>query len=169
MGISFSKFTSKRKSSATTAEKMAPLAFQYFAKVKSDFKPPLIANENAFLGDVVSNDKIDPEKPMSCGIYRLEKGTPLVYTYTYHEMKIILEGEFDIKDETGQSVHVSRRFSPDSLATDMAISRLLLVTSSTSPRAASSPLRPTALGWLSSPDSALGMAHRWRGKVKAVL
>ena len=47
----------------------------------------------------------DSEKPVSCGFYRLEKGTPLVYTYTYHEMKIILEGEFDISDETGQKVH----------------------------------------------------------------
>ncbi|EXJ80217.1 hypothetical protein A1O1_08359 [Capronia coronata CBS 617.96] len=80
-------------------------ALEYFPRVQKEFKPPLIANENAFLGDVVSSDKIDPEKPISCGIYRLEKGTPLVYPYTYHEMKIILEGEFDISDETGQSVH----------------------------------------------------------------
>lgn len=41
---------------------------------------------------------------MSAGFYRLEKGTPLVYTYTYDEMKIILEGEFEISDETGQKV-----------------------------------------------------------------
>lgn len=38
------------------------------------------------------------------GFYRLEKGTPLVYTYTYDEMKIIVEGSFNITDETGQSV-----------------------------------------------------------------
>jgi ethanolamine utilization protein EutQ (cupin superfamily) len=42
---------------------------------------------------------------MSAGFYRLEAGTPLVYNYTYHEMKIIVDGEFDISDETGQSVH----------------------------------------------------------------
>jgi ethanolamine utilization protein EutQ (cupin superfamily) len=41
---------------------------------------------------------------MSAGFYRLEKGTPLVYTYTYDEMKIILEGSFDITDETGSKV-----------------------------------------------------------------
>lgn len=41
---------------------------------------------------------------MSCGFYRLEKGTPLVYTYTYDEMKIILEGQFEISDEVGQKV-----------------------------------------------------------------
>lgn len=39
------------------------------------------------------------------GFYRLEKGTPLVYTYTYDEMKIIVEGSFDISDETGSKVH----------------------------------------------------------------
>ncbi len=44
-------------------------------------------------------------KPISAGFYRLEKGTPLVYEYTYHEMKIIVEGSFDITDETGNTVH----------------------------------------------------------------
>lgn len=83
------------------------LQFKHFSKVQSEFKPPLIANENAYLGDVVSST--DTEKPISCGIYRLEKGTPLVYTYTYHETKIILEGEFDISDGSGQSVHVSQK------------------------------------------------------------
>jgi hypothetical protein len=27
-------------------------AFKYYAKAQSTFKPPLIANENAFLGDI---------------------------------------------------------------------------------------------------------------------
>lgn len=31
-------------------------------------------------------------------------GTPLVYKYHYHEMKIIVEGSFDITDETGKTV-----------------------------------------------------------------
>lgn len=35
-------------------------------------------------------------------------GTPLVYDYTYHEMKIILEGSFDISDETGKKVHATK-------------------------------------------------------------
>lgn len=53
------------------------------------------------------SDKDNAEKPMSAGFYRLEKGTPLVYTYTYDEMKIILEGQFEISDETGQTVTAS--------------------------------------------------------------
>lgn len=89
---------------------MSSPAFKYFPKTQSEFKPPLIANENAFLGDVFTTN--DSDKPMSAGLYRLEKGTPLVYTYTYHETKIILEGEYDITDETGQTVHVSRNNCP---------------------------------------------------------
>jgi hypothetical protein len=30
-------------------------AMQYFEKAQTTFKPPLIANENAYLGDVVSS------------------------------------------------------------------------------------------------------------------
>jgi hypothetical protein len=82
-------FLSKAKapiSSTQQPEKMSttatPLKFSHYAHAQSDFKPPLIANENAFLGDVF--DSTDASKPVSCGFYRLEKGTPLVYTYTYH-------------------------------------------------------------------------------------
>ncbi|KAJ9191256.1 hypothetical protein DTO166G4_5754 [Paecilomyces variotii] len=83
---------------------MAPVAFSYYAQAQSNFKPPLIANNNAFLGDVFSSEKENPDKPMSAGLYRLEKGEPLVYEYTYDELKIILEGEYNISDETGQTV-----------------------------------------------------------------
>ncbi|KAI1806426.1 putative ethanolamine utilization protein [Daldinia bambusicola] len=79
-----------------------PAPLSYFPKAQSN-KPPLIANENAFLGDVATS--LDAEKPISAGFYRLEKGTPLVYDYTYHEMKIIVEGSFDISDEAGNKVH----------------------------------------------------------------
>lgn len=35
------------------------------------------------------SDKGTPKSPsISCGFYRLEKGTPLEYEYTYDEMKI---------------------------------------------------------------------------------
>lgn len=135
MGSVLSRVSSK--SSSKTTEKMASPAFSYHAKAQSSFKPPLIANDNAFLGDVFSryayidqsislflhdeffdkyikhirmlkidcfSTKNDPDKPVSAGFFRLEKGTPLEYEYTYHEMKIILEGEFIISDETGQKV-----------------------------------------------------------------
>ncbi|ORY59700.1 RmlC-like cupin domain-containing protein [Pseudomassariella vexata] len=85
--------------------KMAsPVAFNYHAKAQSTFKIPLLAGDNAYLGDLFSSDKVNPDKPMSAGLYRLEKGEPLKYTYTYDEMKIILEGDYTISDETGQEV-----------------------------------------------------------------
>jgi uncharacterized cupin superfamily protein len=101
-------FLSKTKSlKSPTPEKasMSPAAFSHFAGAQTEFKPPLIANENAFLGDIATSESNDPTSPISAGFYRLEKGTPLVYEYTYHEMKIIVDGEFDISDETGQTVH----------------------------------------------------------------
>ncbi|KAK3074466.1 hypothetical protein LTR53_003074 [Teratosphaeriaceae sp. CCFEE 6253] len=79
------------------------VAFKYFKQQQQTFKPPLIANENAYLGDVATSEKEDSDKPISCGLYRLEK----VYEYTYHEMKIILEGHFDISDEAGNKVHAT--------------------------------------------------------------
>lgn len=44
------------KSTTTTAKeaKMAPVGMTYYEKAQSTFKPPLIANENAFLGDISS-------------------------------------------------------------------------------------------------------------------
>ncbi|KAI8964833.1 hypothetical protein F5Y11DRAFT_345031 [Daldinia sp. FL1419] len=88
-------FISKTKSKTGLASK-GPVAMYHYPKAQ-DTKPPLIANENA--------ESLDPAKPISAGFYRLEKGTPLVYEYTYHEMKIIVEGSFDISDETGNKVH----------------------------------------------------------------
>ncbi|TKA22847.1 hypothetical protein B0A50_07747 [Salinomyces thailandicus] len=86
----------------------APTPFTHLPQQQQTFQPPLIANDNAFLGDVASSEKVNPASPVSCGFYRLEKGTPLVYTYTYDEMKIILEGEFEISDETGQKVRATK-------------------------------------------------------------
>ena len=82
-------------------------AFSIFPKAQSEYKIPLLAGDNAYLGDLFSSDKTGAESPISAGLYRLEKGEPLKYTYTYDEMKIILEGDFTISDETGQEVTAS--------------------------------------------------------------
>ncbi|KAI0177548.1 putative ethanolamine utilization protein [Pestalotiopsis sp. NC0098] len=84
------------------------IPFSYHAKAQTDFKIPLLAGDNAYLGDVFSSDKTNPEKPISAGLYRLEKGEPLVYTYKYDEMKIFLEGDMTITDATGQSVKATK-------------------------------------------------------------
>lgn len=51
-----------------------PLSFEYHQNAQTTFKPPLIANENAYLGDVATSEPNDPQAPISSGFYRLEKG-----------------------------------------------------------------------------------------------
>jgi ethanolamine utilization protein EutQ (cupin superfamily) len=54
------------------------------------------------------NGPSNPTAPISAGFYRLDPGTPLVYTYTYDEMKIIVDGDFEISDESGQTVKAAK-------------------------------------------------------------
>lgn len=89
------------------ADTTKPIAFKHLAGLPASFSPSLLANENAYLEDIFSSsdDGVNPTAPMSSGLFRLEPGTPLKYTYTYDEMKIILEGDFTIvNDATGQKV-----------------------------------------------------------------
>ncbi|KFA46043.1 hypothetical protein S40293_07470 [Stachybotrys chartarum IBT 40293] len=83
-------------------------AFSHYPKAQTEFKIPLLAGDNAYLGDLFSSDKTNPDKPISAGLYRLEKGEALTYTYKYDEMKIILDGDFTISDETGQKVEATK-------------------------------------------------------------
>lgn len=55
-----------------------------------------IDGTNAFLVDLISSD--DKQAPITCGLFRMEKGKPLTYTYTYDESKIILDGEMTVSD-----------------------------------------------------------------------
>lgn len=62
-----------------------------------------IEGVNAYVADIVSSD--DPDAPITCGLFRMEKGNPLKYTYTYDEAKIIVEGEMTIAEEGGETFH----------------------------------------------------------------
>ena len=79
------------------------MAFKHFKQIKTQELPSMnIDNVPAFLKDfVISNDS---EKPITSGLFRLKAGESLKYTYTYHEMKFIVDGTFIIEDETGQKV-----------------------------------------------------------------
>ncbi|KAL9018064.1 MAG: hypothetical protein Q9185_004596 [Variospora sp. 1 TL-2023] len=81
--------------SSSSSETTVP-PFSYYANAQSTFQPPLIANGNAFLGDVFSTSDLSRPNPMSAGFYRLQPGPELVYTYTYDEMKILVEGDMQI-------------------------------------------------------------------------
>jgi len=84
-----------------------PPTFTHIQNAQKNYQPPLIAHTNHFLGDVASSQPNDPIAPICAGFYRLNAGEALVYEYTYHEMKIIIEGEFDVSDGTGHKVHAT--------------------------------------------------------------
>jgi ethanolamine utilization protein EutQ (cupin superfamily) len=53
---------------------------------------------NAYFEDIVGSS--DANAPLSCGLFKIEKGKPLVYTYDYDDSKIILEGHIFFFDGT---------------------------------------------------------------------
>ncbi len=61
-----------------------------------------IEGVNAFIKDIIFSN--DPDAPITCGLFRMEKGKPLQYTYTYDEAKIIVEGEMTVSEEGGETV-----------------------------------------------------------------
>jgi hypothetical protein len=65
---------------------MAPVSFEHFENAQTAFKPPLIANENAFLGDVFTSEGNDTQAPISAGFYRLEKGEPSAFSSTVEQL-----------------------------------------------------------------------------------
>jgi ethanolamine utilization protein EutQ (cupin superfamily) len=58
-----------------------------------------IPNIKAYLLDIASSD--NEGSPITAGLFRLEKGEPLEFTYKYDEVKIVLEGEVTITDDNG--------------------------------------------------------------------
>ncbi|EWY87176.1 hypothetical protein FOQG_03967 [Fusarium oxysporum f. sp. raphani 54005] len=78
-------------------------SFKHFAQAQSKFEIPPLSGGNTFIGDIHSTPE-GAEKPLAMGLFRVNKGEPLTYTYKYDECKIILEGNFVIEDSTGQKV-----------------------------------------------------------------
>ena len=76
---------------------------KHFSKITSKNLPAMEGvDATAYLEDFAVS--ADLEKPITSGLFRLEKGNSLTYLYTYHEMKFVVEGEFNISDETGTEV-----------------------------------------------------------------
>lgn len=50
----------------------------------------------AFFQDVITTG--DEKAPMTCAMFRMEKGTPLVYDYTYDDIKYVIDGSFTVSD-----------------------------------------------------------------------
>ena len=79
------------------------MAFKLYNQITNEELPSMdVEGVNAFLKDFSVSE--DADKPMTSGLFRLKAGESLKYTYTYHEMKFIVDGSFTIEDETGQKV-----------------------------------------------------------------
>lgn len=71
----------------------------YFKNVqKNPIASMNVPGVNAYFEDVVGSS--DPKAPLSCGLFKIEKGKPLVYTYDYDDAKIILDGHIYFYDGT---------------------------------------------------------------------
>ena len=79
------------------------MAFKLFNQITNEELPSMeVEGVNAYLKDFSVSQ--DSTKPITSGLFRLKAGESLKYTYTYHEMKFIVDGSFTIEDETGQKV-----------------------------------------------------------------
>jgi|TARA_B100001964_G_scaffold69467_2_gene78799 ethanolamine utilization protein EutQ (cupin superfamily) len=79
------------------------MAFTHYQQIRDQELPSMeIDNVKAFLKDFSVSE--DTDKPITSGLFRLEAEESLEYTYTYHEMKLIVDGSFIIQDESGQKV-----------------------------------------------------------------
>jgi len=78
------------------------MAFKLYNQITNEELPSMdVEGVNAFLKDFSVSE--DADKPITSGLFRLKAGESLKYTYTYHEMKFIVDGSFTIEDETGQT------------------------------------------------------------------
>lgn len=83
--------------SATYAADAASPKMQYIAKAQKSELPSMnVEGTKAFLKDLVGNS--NKNMPFACGLFRMEKGKPLTYTYEYDEAKIVLEGTITVSD-----------------------------------------------------------------------
>ncbi|MGQ2966768.1 MAG: cupin domain-containing protein [Methylophilus sp.] len=70
---------------------------KYFKNAgKMPVKTQLEQGVNAYFDDVVGSG--DPQAPLSCGLFRIDKGNPLVYTYDYDDIKYVISGSILFND-----------------------------------------------------------------------
>ena len=78
-------------------------AMQHKGKILDRTLPAMDEFEaNAFLDDLAISE--DADKAITAGLFRIEAGESMTYTYTYHEIKLIVDGEVHITDCTGETV-----------------------------------------------------------------
>lgn len=79
------------------------MAVKYFEQIANQDLPRMDEGAvRAFLRDFATSN--DADKPITSGLFRLEEGESLKYTYRYDEMKLVVQGIFIIEDESGQKI-----------------------------------------------------------------
>ena len=79
------------------------MAFKHYQQIRDqEFRSMEIVIVNTFLKNFLISK--DSEKPNTRGIFSLQGGESLEYTFTYHEMKLIVDESFIMEDESGQKV-----------------------------------------------------------------
>lgn len=74
----------------------------------ADQQPSMnVEGVEAYLGDTFVCDG-DKDKTICAGFFKLESGNPLIYTYDYEEMKIIVDGEFFITCGNEPTIHATK-------------------------------------------------------------
>ncbi|KAH6975660.1 hypothetical protein EDB80DRAFT_883616 [Ilyonectria destructans] len=80
------------------------LALQYFSKAQAAELPFYGNHKNFWIGDTVSSTKDDAISPLTSGFFRAAPGEKATSTYTYFEVKLVVEGDLIVSDGTGQRV-----------------------------------------------------------------
>ncbi|KAJ4182216.1 hypothetical protein NW767_005391 [Fusarium falciforme] len=81
------------------------LTLQHFPKAQEAKLPFYGDYKNLYIGDTVSSTKDDPVAPLTSGFFRAEAGAKTTSTYTYFEVKLVVEGDLIVSDGTGQKVN----------------------------------------------------------------
>ncbi|KAH3671604.1 hypothetical protein OGAPHI_000307 [Ogataea philodendri] len=81
------------------------MPMKHIAKADGYDKLPASVGPTSYLEDLMSSSA-PAESQITAGFFKQVSGEPLVYTYTYDEMKIVLDikGTVEISDEEGTKV-----------------------------------------------------------------
>jgi len=104
MLLTSSPQSSSVSSNAVNLEGKLGPAVKIFPDIAAIDLPPMPGSKGSksFMKDIVVDET--PGKELTAGLYRLDPGPSLQYTYTYDEFKYVVHTEFHLSDGTGQKV-----------------------------------------------------------------
>ncbi|QMU62371.1 MAG: DUF861 domain-containing protein [Gammaproteobacteria bacterium] len=70
--------------------------------VSTELPSMKIDGVNAYIKDIVFSN--DPDSPITCGLFRMQKGKELQFAFDYDETSIILEGKMAMAEKGGETI-----------------------------------------------------------------